>query len=128
FVHKEGLALIKAEYGSQDEAESKITDGLKEFYRSQHPDVSSQKSSQIDDAAKALTAIYGQNVFPFMKVTWGTHPNNIGHNDYPVCSRCKDGSNSTKDGKSTENDCSPCHNLLATDEANPKLLADLGLR
>jgi hypothetical protein len=128
FVHKEGLALIKAEYASQDEAESKITDGLKEFYRSQHPDASNQKSSQIDAAAKALTAIYGQNVFPFMKVTWGTHPNNIGHNDYPGCFRCHDGSHSTKDGKSIDNDCSTCHNLIATDEANPKQLADLGLQ
>jgi hypothetical protein len=127
FVHKEGLALIKADYPSQEEAESKITDGLKEFYRSQHPDVSSQKGSQIDDAAKALAAIYGQNVSPFMKVTWGTHPNNIGHNDYPGCFRCHDGSHSTKEGKSIDNDCSVCHNLLATDEANPKQLADLGL-
>jgi len=87
-----------------------------------------QKRSQIDDAAKALSTIYAENVFPFMKVTWGTHPNNLGHNAYPGCFRCHDGSHSTKDGKSIDNDCSTCHNLLATDEANPKLLADLGLK
>lgn len=63
-----------------------------------------------------------------MKVTWGTHPNNLGHNDYPGCFRCHDGSHNTKDGKSIDNDCSTCHNLLATDEANPKQLADLGLQ
>jgi nitrate/TMAO reductase-like tetraheme cytochrome c subunit len=128
FVHKEGLALIKAEYTSQEDAESKITAGLEEFYRTQHPDVWSQKRSQIDDAAKTLVAIYGVNVFPFMKVTWGTHPNNLGHNAYPGCFRCHDGSHNTKDGKAIDNDCSLCHNLLAVDEANPKQLADLGLK
>jgi hypothetical protein len=64
-----------------------------------------------------------------MKVTWGTHPNNLGHNDYPGCFRCHDGSHNTKDGsKSIDNDCTACHNLLAVDEANPKQLADLGLQ
>ena len=128
FVHKEGLELIKGEYASEADAESKITSGLEEFYRSQHPDVWSQKHSEVEDAAKALNAIYGENVFPFMKVTWGTHPNNIGHNAYPGCFRCHDGSHNTKAGKSIDNDCSLCHNLLAVDEANPKQLADLGLQ
>ena len=128
FVHKEGLVLIKADYASQTDAESKITSGLEDFYRSQHPDIWNQQKSQIDEATKALSAIYGENVFPFMKVTWGTHPNNLGHNDYPGCFRCHDGSHNTKEGKSIGNDCSTCHNLLAVDEANPKQLADLGLQ
>jgi formate-dependent nitrite reductase cytochrome c552 subunit len=129
FVHKEGLALIKADYSSQADAESKINVGLEDFYRTQHPDVWNQKQSQVERAAKALSTIYGQNVFPFMKVTWGTHPNNLGHNDYPGCFRCHDGSHNTKDGsKSINNDCTACHNLLAVDEANPKHLADLGLQ
>ena len=93
-----------------------------------HPDIWNQQKSQIDQAAKALSDIYGENVFPLMKVTWGTHPNNLGHNDYPGCFRCHDGSHNTKEGKSIGNDCSTCHNLLAVDEANPKQLADLGLQ
>jgi hypothetical protein len=128
FVRKEGLALIKATYASQPEAESKITAGLEEFYQKQHPEVLSGQRVQIDQAAKALVAIYGVNVFPFMKVTWETHPNNIGHNAYPGCFRCHDGSHNTADGKSINNDCSICHNLLAVDEVNPKQLAELGLQ
>jgi nitrate/TMAO reductase-like tetraheme cytochrome c subunit len=128
FVHKEGLALVKAEYTSQAEADSKIISGLQDFYRTQHPDVWNQKQSQIEQSAKALSTIYDRNVFPFMKVTWGTHPNNIGHNDYPGCFRCHDGSHNAKDGSSINNDCSVCHNLLAVDEANPKQLTDLGLQ
>ncbi len=128
FVRKEGIALIKADYSSQEDAASKITAGLENFYQSQYPAVWSGKREQIDQAAGTLVRLYGENVFPFMKVTWGTHPNNIGHNDYPGCFRCHDGSHNAKDGKSINNDCSVCHNLLAVDEANPKLLADLGMQ
>jgi hypothetical protein len=128
FVRKEGIALIKADYSSQEDAASKITAGLENFYQSQYPAVWGGKKEQIDQAAGTLVRLYGENVFPFMKVTWGTHPNNIGHNDYPGCFRCHDGSHNAKDGKSINNDCSVCHNLLAVDEANPKLLADLGMQ
>jgi hypothetical protein len=129
FIHKEGLALLKANYNSQEEASAKITSGLDTYYQSQYPAVWNAERPQIDDAARRLVAIYSRNVFPFMKVAWGTHPNNIGHNDYPGCFRCHDGSHSTKDNKATiTNDCSACHNLLAADEASPKLSSELGLQ
>jgi hypothetical protein len=129
FIHKQGLALIKASYSSQEEASSKIVFGLEDFYRTQYPAVWTAQKAQIDQAAKTLATIYSRNVFPYMKVTWGTHPNNLGHNDYPGCFRCHDGSHSTQDGKSTvTNDCSTCHTLLSTGEANPKQLTDLGIQ
>jgi hypothetical protein len=128
FVHKQGLVLLKAAYSSQEDANAKITSGLENFYRSQYPAVWGGQRAQIDRAAETLAVIYSRNVFPFMKVTWGTHPNNIGHNDYPGCFRCHDGSHNTKAAKSITNDCSTCHNLLAVDEANPKQLADLGIQ
>ena len=48
--------------------------------------------------------------------------------DYPGCFRCHDGSHTTKGGKTLSNDCSLCHNLLATDETNPSVLNDLQLQ
>ena len=39
-----------------------------------------------------------------------------------------DGSHTSKEGVSISNDCSLCHNLLISGEANPKLLADLGMQ
>jgi nitrate/TMAO reductase-like tetraheme cytochrome c subunit len=128
FIHKQGLALIKAQYASQEEAKVRITQGLETFYRSQFPVVWNGQRVQVDQAAQVLAAIYNRNVFPFMKVGWGTHPNNIGHNDYPGCFRCHDGSHNSKDGKSITNDCSMCHNLLAVDEPNPKQLAAIGMQ
>jgi nitrate/TMAO reductase-like tetraheme cytochrome c subunit len=128
FVHKQGLKLIQATYTSQAEAGAKIVTGLNDFYRTQYPQVWNGQRPQIDAAARRLVAMYNRNVFPEMKVTWGTYPNNIGHMDYPGCFRCHDGSHTTKSGKTLSNDCSLCHNLLATDETNPSVLNDLQLQ
>ncbi len=128
WVHKEGLALLKANYASEAEAASQIPQQLEAFYRTQNPDVLGSKSAQIKSAGEELVTLYSQNVFPFMKVTWGTHPNHIGHMAYPGCFRCHDGDHMAKDGTSITQDCAACHNLLAVDEAKPKVLADLGIQ
>jgi nitrate/TMAO reductase-like tetraheme cytochrome c subunit len=127
FVHKEGLALVKAKYTSEDAARTAITSGLVAFYRSQYPAIWNGQQAQVKQAAETLATIYNTNVFPFMNVTWGTHPNNLGHNDYPGCFRCHDGNHNAKGGASITNDCSACHNLVTTDEPNPKLLTELGM-
>jgi nitrate/TMAO reductase-like tetraheme cytochrome c subunit len=127
FVHKQGLALIKATYASQQEAASRILSSLDDFYRSKYPQVYAAQHDKITQAAQSLTTLYKQNVFPDMNVDWGTHPNNVGHMSYPGCFRCHDGSHNTKSGASITNDCAVCHNLLAVDEAKPKLLTDLGI-
>ncbi len=128
FMHKEALQLIQATYASQIEAGTKIASGLDDFYRTQYPDVWNAQRAKIDASARRLVAIYDRNVFPSMKVTWGTYPNNIGHMAYPGCFRCHDGSHTTKDGKTLSNDCSLCHNLLAVDETKPSVLNDLQLQ
>jgi hypothetical protein len=128
WVHKEGMELLKANYATTDEAREKIPAGLENFYRTQHPDVYAAKSAEVKAAGESLVEIFTHNVFPEMKVTWGTHPNHIGHMSYPGCFRCHDGDHSTADGKQTiSNDCSACHNLLVVDEKKPKVLSDLGI-
>ena len=128
WIHKQGLLLLNATYSSQEQAGVQIPQQLQAFYRSQNPAVLSQNAALVDQAGKELVTLYDQNVFPFMKVTWGTHPNNIGHMDYPGCFRCHDGSHTASNGKTIPQDCSVCHNLLAVDEAKPKVLADLGIQ
>jgi hypothetical protein len=56
-------------------------------------------------AAKVVVEIRARNVFPAMKIDWGTYPNNIGHQDSPGCFRCHDGSKA-------KNDCDTCHRLV----------------
>jgi len=128
WVHKESLALLKADYASEADARVKIPQQLQAFYQSGHPELLSSKAAQIKTAADELVLLYSQNVFPYMKVTWGTHPNHIGHMSYPGCFRCHDGDHAAKDGTSITQDCAACHNLLAVEEPKPKVLADLGIQ
>jgi hypothetical protein len=128
WVHKKGLELLKGNYTSETEAHTQIPVQLEAFYRSEHPDVLTTKAALVKSAGEQLVTLYNQNVFPSMKVTWGTHPNHIGHMDYPGCWRCHDGDHAAKGGASITNDCSACHNLLVQDQPKPKVLADLGIQ
>jgi nitrate/TMAO reductase-like tetraheme cytochrome c subunit len=128
WIHKEGLALLKGEYTSEDDAREKIPAQVEEFYRGSHPDVLATKADLVKKAGDELFTIYSQNVFPDMKVTWGTHPNHLGHTSYPGCFRCHDGDHAAKDGTSITQDCTTCHNLVAVDESKPKVLSDLGIQ
>jgi nitrate/TMAO reductase-like tetraheme cytochrome c subunit len=127
YVHKEGLRLIKASYASQSQAQSKITSGLEAYYRTQYPEVWTSKRGQVEQAARALVAVYSRNVFPSMKVIWGTYPNNIGHMVDPGCFRCHDGNHVAKNGETISNDCSLCHDILAYGETHPKILGSIGI-
>jgi nitrate/TMAO reductase-like tetraheme cytochrome c subunit len=129
WIHKEGMELLKATYATQDEAKEKIPEQLQAFYKASHPEVLASKADLVKTAGEQLVLLYSENVFPYMKVTWGTHPNHIGHMDYPGCFRCHDGDHATKDAKtSITQDCSACHNLLVVDEKKPKVLTDLGIQ
>ncbi len=127
WIRKQSLALLQKDYPSQAEAAQNILQQLREFYRSQYPDVfNSSRAQRIDESAQALAGIYQRNIFPQMKIGWGTYPNNIGHTAFPGCFRCHDGSHSTPDGsKSIPGDCSTCHSLLAVEEPNPPILQTL---
>ncbi len=128
WVHKESLELLKGNYADEADAAAKIPQQLQAFYQSQHPEILPAKAAAVKSAGDELVTLYSQNVFPYMKVTWGTHPNHIGHMTYPGCFRCHDGSHAAKDGTSITQDCAACHNLLAVDEAKPKVLSDLGIQ
>ncbi len=128
WIHKEGLMLLKASYSSQAEAGAQIPAQLEAFYRTSDPAVLSAQADLVKKAGQELALLYSQNVFPSMKVTWGTHPNHIGHMSYPGCFRCHDGDHTAKDGTAIPQDCAVCHNLLAVDESKPKVLSDLGIQ
>jgi nitrate/TMAO reductase-like tetraheme cytochrome c subunit len=128
FIRKKAVELLKADYPDRDTARARIVEGITSYYRSTYPEVYNTKRALVEQAADATAAIYLRNVFPDMKVTWGVHPNNLGHNDFPGCFRCHDGSHTSAGGQTISNDCTACHNLLAVQEENPKVLKDLGLQ
>jgi hypothetical protein len=127
FVKKTGMALLKAEYASQEEAAQRITSGLGDFYKQKYPGVASGHKDDVGAAAAELVAIYQRNVFPDMKVTWGTYANNLGHADSPGCFRCHDDNHAAPDQKTITQDCGACHQVLAVEESSPEVLKSLGM-
>ncbi|HMK30527.1 MAG TPA: NapC/NirT family cytochrome c [Terriglobales bacterium] len=128
FIKKKAVELLKAKYSSNEEASKIIPATLVDYYRQSDPVMSSQRANEISKAGAEIAAIYNRNVFPELKVTWGTYPNNLGHTDFPGCFRCHDGSHSTSDQKMTiTQDCNTCHEPLAIEEASPGVLKTLGL-
>ena len=128
FIKKKAVEALQASYPSRDAAAQGIAASLYSFYQTSYPDVYRQKRATVDAAVKEVQTIYLNNVFPAMKITWGTYPNNLGHQDSPGCFRCHDGNHTSADGRTIPNDCNTCHTLLAVDEQNPKILTDLGMK
>lgn len=128
FIKKQGLAVLQASYSSTADATQKIPAAIETYYKQTYPQVYAQRKSDVETAGQRLLAIYNRNVFPEMKVAWGTYTNNIGHTDSPGCFRCHDGTHTTADGKDTiTQDCSACHEMLAVEESSPAILKTLGL-
>ena len=127
FVRREGLRILKAEYPTHDAARAGISKALVDYYASADPATAGTRAKIIEAAGKELGNIWCWNVFPEMKVAWGTYRVNIGHaNMEPVgCFRCHSGELTSKEGESVTSDCTACHSLLAQDEKDPAILKTL---
>ena len=127
FAKKKAVEIIKVPYLSREEAAEKIPAAFARYYQDSYPAIWAEKQAEVKASAQQVLAVYNRNIFPAMKVTWGAYPINIGHEDFPGCFRCHDGAHSSKAGDSISQDCNACHNLLAQEEKNPKVLTDLGI-
>ena len=128
FAKKQGVEILKKEYASRDDAATAIPAALARYYSRAYPAVAAGHKTEIERAGNQLAAIYGRNVFPQMKVAWGTYPNDLGHADFDGCFRCHDDQHASSGGTKITQDCGACHNMLAMEEASPKILTDLGLK
>ena len=127
FIKREGVRILtEKEYPSHEEAREGIAAAVKAFYAQNYPDLAN--SPAVEQAGKALGDAYTWNNFPHMKVTWNLYPNHIGHQDSPGCFRCHDNKHKTEDGKKVGKKCNTCHNLVAEEESDSKLLQELGVQ
>lgn len=126
FIRKVGVEIL-TEVGQSTGASEQVAQRLRRYYRENEPEFYISHRRLIENAVGELETIYRSNVFPHMRVTWGTYPNNIGHENFPGCFRCHDGEHKSKDGKTIEQDCTTCHNLLAVEENDPAVISNLGI-
>lgn len=127
FIKKQAVAVLRREYPDREAARNAISMELNNFYRTKYPQTYAADSAPLKTAIATVQSIYERNIFPEMKIQWGTYPNNLGHTDFPGCFRCHDGSHTSAAGQTIPNDCSTCHDLLAVSEKNPKIFSELGM-
>jgi len=127
FLKKAGLAILKTEYESSAAAAQKIPAALSAFYEREQPPVFQKRKAEIEQAGSVLADIYSRNVFPELKVTWGTYPDNRGHQTSPGCLRCHAGEHKTATGEEITKNCFRCHYPAAVKDAKPEVLEMLGL-
>ena len=128
YIKKKAVEVLKVDYSTRDIAQQSITGEISKFYQTNYPEIDRAQHALVQQSGEEVAAIYLRNIFPDMRVTWGTHPNNLGHMDSPGCFRCHDGSHTSADGQTITNDCAACHQIIASGENKPKILTDLGMK
>ena len=127
FLKKASMEVLKAAYSSSASAAVEIPAALASYYQSKQPEVAPARSADIAEAGNVLADIYSRNVFPELGVTWGTYPDNRGHQSSPGCFRCHDGEHVTASGEEITNNCFRCHHPAAVAETKPEVLELLGV-
>lgn len=108
FVRREAVRLLQQGYPEAQTAERTIADEISAFYKASYP---SAAAPAVTRAVEGVQRAYTHNVFPTMNLTWGTHPNHVGHNDSPGCFRCHDEEHKSAEGETISQDCELCHTI-----------------
>jgi hypothetical protein len=100
-------------------ARAVLRERLQAAYRKLHPEVK-VTSAQLDGLARGLADAYQHNVYPEMKVRFGTYESFLGHGGVPEgsrgCFRCHDDEHLDSKGKALGRDCGRCHDLMHVEE------------
>ncbi len=109
-IKQKGVEVLERRYATEEEAAQAIA-AVADYYRNAYPEVYNARQADVMQAVAQLQAIFDRTTFPFMGVTWETHPNNIGHKDFPGCFRCHDGKHLSADNQAIRLECNICHTI-----------------
>ena len=117
-MQEQSLALLSSSYADRQEAIDGI-ETLPDFYAENYPELFAERKVEIQEAAAVLQEIYDQLVFHEQRLDWSTHPDNLGHNDFPGCFRCHDGKHLSGDEQAIRLECNLCHSIpVVADNTN----------
>ncbi len=119
-IREDALAVLTAQYASQEEAAEKIGPDLLALQYKRDPQNVAKYKEDIKKAGIYLTEKYLGNVWPRMNVFWGTYQSHLGHRseDYGGykyasadfgCFRCHDEEHENNSGESIPQNCDLCH-------------------
>lgn len=109
FIRREAVRALRAVYSTQDTGLTQIERSIRDAMNARLPHAFEE--ADLRRAIRVTQALYRSNVFPSMKVGWGTYPNQIGHTVSTGCFRCHDEGHKTRDGVAIRQECELCHTI-----------------
>lgn len=110
-IKQKGVELLTPLYDSPATAQITIAT-LEQFYKQSYPDYYAQNTTIVQNAIQQLQSLYPTLHHPEQGLDWTTHPDNIGHKDWPGCFRCHDGKHFTQDRtQAVRLECNICHSI-----------------
>lgn len=117
FIRFKAVSVLSEDYATDEEAHAAI-EGLADYYREEFPQVYAERRASVEQAVAMVRAIYDDSVFRAQEVNWATHPNNIGHLEWPGCFRCHGGQHVNAEGQAIRLECNLCHSIPQVVAAN----------
>ncbi len=112
-IRLDSFTVLRNPYATRDEAGKEILPDLLKLQEKRNgKDFVTKNEKAITDSAAYLRKVYLQNIWPKMKITWGTYRSEIGHHYADKgygCFRCHDEEHLTDSGESITQDCGLCH-------------------
>lgn len=122
YIRKLGLEALRMGW-TRDNVRAGIRQHLEHHYSS-NGGLPAEVQTLLAPAADVIADIWLRNIYPSMKITWGTYPSFVGHKG---CMRCHDGEHMDAEGEAISMDCATCHVTLADKERDPQILKQLGI-
>jgi nitrate/TMAO reductase-like tetraheme cytochrome c subunit len=112
-IREDSIAILQKKYASRDQAAEQITtDLVKRVARRHGEDFTVRHEKELLRSGSFLLVAYLNNVWPEMRVSWGTYRQHIGHKNAAEgygCFRCHDNKHISKSGKVIGQSCTLCH-------------------
>lgn len=112
-IREDSLTVLQKEYETRKDAEEQIVETLLNLQAERNgADFVAENERSIISSGGYLLDSYLANVWPAMKVTWGTYKGHNGHrfeDEGYGCFRCHDEEHTTEFGKTISQSCDLCH-------------------
>jgi hypothetical protein len=109
FIRREAVRALRGSYATQEIAFREIERSIRDAMNARLPHTFEE--TELRRAIGVTQAIYRANVFPAMKVGWGTYADQMGHTTSMGCFRCHDENHKTADGIAIRQECELCHTI-----------------
>lgn len=123
YFKQNAIAVMERQYPDMEEAQRAIR-GLVGYYEVNYPDYYASNAATVQAAVDEVLTLYSRMMFPTMDASWTSHPDNLGHKDWPGCFRCHGGQHVNEENEAIRIECNLCHSIPQTapaDGSTPEL-------